>query len=78
MPKKKALLLDDYITAGDAAKLLSERLGRPITNRYIHKLATRAKNPVRSQQIGNRWVYHRGDIEQVTIRQRSDHAETQE
>jgi hypothetical protein len=75
MPKKKPLLLDDFIAAGDAAKLLSERLGRPITNRYIHKLSIRAKNPIRSQQIGNRWVYHRGDIESTTIRQRLDHAE---
>lgn len=76
--KEKPPSLVDYITAGQASAFLTEKLKRPISNQYVHKLSTRAKNKVRSVQVGNRWVYHRGDIENVEIRQRTDNAETAE
>ena len=62
--------LDDYITAGEAAQIISARLGRPIPNKYIIRLATRAKNPIRSKPAGNRFLYHRGDLESVDIREK--------
>ena len=73
MPKReKPPLLSDYCTAGESAWILSERLGRPISNKYVHVLSTRKKDPIRAIQVGNRWLYHRGDIEQVSIRERTD------
>ena len=77
--KEKPPLLSDYITAGEASQILSERLEREITNRYIHKLSTRKKHPIRAIPSGNRWLYHRGDLQTVDIRERPDNpAETAE
>jgi hypothetical protein len=70
MPKK-IVALTDYIAAGDAALLLTAKMGRPISPKYIRKLANRKKLPsVRVEQMGNRLLYHRGDIEASTIRER--------
>jgi len=69
MPKK-IVALADYISASDAASLLSEKLGRPIASKYIRKLANRKKQPVRTQPMGNRLLYNREDIEAATIRLR--------
>jgi len=63
---KKLIPLTDYITAQDAAALLSTKLGRPIRPGYIHKL----KN-VRFQRINRTSkLYHRADIESCTIKQK--------
>jgi hypothetical protein len=67
-----------YITAEEAAQLLSERLGRTIPPAYMYKLARRKKNPVRTQTIGNRFLYHRADIEQTTVTQKRDQDDTSE
>lgn len=75
---KRIEKLDDYISAGDAAKMLSERLGRPISNRYLSSMAQRKKNPVRTKPMGNRFVYNRADIEQATVTQKRDQGETSE
>ncbi len=70
MPKK-IVALSDYITASDAALLLSQKSGRPISSRYIGKLAKRKKQPVRTQQMSNRLLYCREDLEQVMIKKKS-------
>jgi hypothetical protein len=68
---KKIIALTDYITAHHAAQLLSLKHGRPIHPKYIRKLADRKKNSVRVQRVGDRLLYHKQDIESITIRQKS-------
>jgi hypothetical protein len=60
---------DIWITAGTAAKILEERLGRPIRVDYITKLGQMGR--LRTQHMGSRIVlYHRHDVEVVKIRER--------
>ncbi len=68
---KKIIALADYITASDAAQLLSSKHGRPISPKYIRLLANRVKHPVRTQQKGDRLLYCREDLEQVTIKKKA-------
>jgi predicted CopG family antitoxin len=68
---KKIIPLDSYISAHDAAELLSEKLGRPVSSEYIRKLARRKKQPVRTQVRSNRLLYNREDLETVTIKKKS-------
>lgn len=67
---KKITRLDDYIGASDAAHLLSQKLGRPILPKYMRTLARRKKQPVRAQQMGNRLLYHKGDILACNVKQK--------
>lgn len=67
---KKIIAFVDYMTAAAAAAYLSEKFGRPILPKYIRKLATRKKNPVRSVPSGNRYLYLVADLDQVQIRLR--------
>lgn len=63
---KKLNRLEDYISAGDAAALLSKKLGRRIDPDYIRKL----KN-VRSHAVSSRAkLYHREDILACTVKQK--------
>ncbi len=67
---KKIPDLRDYISAGLAAQILSNKLGRPINPDYIHRM----KN-VRSFQVNSVMkLYHRADIEAATIRQKAHQA----
>jgi hypothetical protein len=68
---KKITPLDTYISAHDAALLLSAKLGRPVSSEYIRKLARRKKNPVRTEQRSNRLLYNREDLEQVVIKKKT-------
>jgi uncharacterized protein YjbI with pentapeptide repeats len=74
---EKFTFYDDgvYCTAGKAARTLSEKLGRPISVNYIHKLAYRKKHPVRIQYMGDRLLYHLDDIENATIKARKSRKE---
>jgi hypothetical protein len=65
---KKIIALNEYVSAHDAAQLLSAKHGRPISGKYIRSLSKRKKNPVRTQPMGNRLLYHRDDLEKVTVR----------
>jgi hypothetical protein len=67
---KKIIALDDYISARDAAQILSAKHGRPVSSRYIRSLSKRAKNPVATQQISNRLLYLKDDILACEIKQR--------
>jgi len=68
---KKIVALADWLSASDAAQLLSSKYDRLISSRYIRKLSLRKKNPVRTQEMSNRLLYNRADLEACTIRQRS-------
>lgn len=68
MVKKKVVNIDEYVTAGRAAEMLTERLGRPISNDYICQLATRKKKPgVECVIVGTRRLYKKAHIENVQI-----------
>jgi hypothetical protein len=69
MPKK-IIALHDFISAHDAAQLLSAKYNRPIDPKYIRRLSKRRRNPVRTEIINNRFLYHREDVEACLIRQR--------
>lgn len=61
---------DAWITAGNAAKILEERFGRPIRVDYVTKLGR--LNRLRTQHIGSRIVlYNRNDVEQIQIKSRN-------
>jgi hypothetical protein len=63
---KRITALTDYITAQDAASLLSQKLGRPIRPGYVHKL----KN-VRTYRLNKTAkLYHKKDIESIVIRKK--------
>lgn len=59
---KKIQALADWISAHDAAQVLSLKHDRPISPKYIRSLSKRSKNPVRTQQMSNRLLYNRDDI----------------
>lgn len=71
MPKK-IVALADWLSAYDSAQLLSLKHSRPISAKYIRRLSKRAKNPVRTQEMGNRLLYSREDLEKITIKKRRD------
>jgi hypothetical protein len=64
--------LQDYAAACEAAEILSQKLGRPISPKYIRRLSKRKHNPVRTQPSSNRLLYSREDLEQVTITKKRD------
>lgn len=63
---KRITPLDDFISASEAARILSAKLGRPVRPDYIHQL----KN-IRSVKKNDRCrLYHVDDIQAVTIRKK--------
>lgn len=65
MPKK-IIPLADYVSASVAASILSDKLGRPVSSRYIYRL----KN-VRSVKMNETTrLYNRIDIQNSKIRER--------
>jgi hypothetical protein len=68
---KKITPFNAYVGASEAADLLSKKLGRPVSSEYIRKLAKRKKNPVRTEAVSNRLLYHRDDILASTVKQKS-------
>lgn len=63
---RKKIALDDFISASEAAGLLSQKLGRRVRPDYIHQL-----KGVRSVKKHDRCrLYHKQDILNVTIRRR--------
>jgi hypothetical protein len=69
MPRKIQALAD-WISAHDSAQFLSLKYERPISPKYIRSLSKRAKNPVRTQEMSNRLLYNREDLEQVVIKKK--------
>ena len=68
---KKITPLESYISAHDAAQLLSLKHERPISAKYIRQLSKRKKNPVRTQPSSNRLLYSKEDLEKVVIKKKS-------
>jgi hypothetical protein len=68
---KKINKYEDWITANDAAQLLSDKLARPVAPRYIRQLAKRKRKPVRTQSLGYHQLYHRDDILASTVKQKA-------
>ena len=66
----KIQALADYISAHDAAQLLSLKHSRPIDPKYIRRLSKRTKNPVRTEWRSNRLLYNRDDILASDVRQK--------
>jgi hypothetical protein len=65
---RKIPALTDYISAAEAASILSAKMGRQVRPGYIHKLRN-----VRSVKINSTTnLYLRADIEATTIRERTD------
>jgi len=69
MPKKIQALAD-WLSAHDSAQLLSLKHERPIDPKYIRRLSKRTRNPVRTQEMSNRLLYNREDLEKVAIKKK--------
>jgi hypothetical protein len=57
--------IKNYATAHEAAQLLSISHNRPIRVDYIKKL----RNKVRNVKVGKYYLYHKGDLNNIHIRQ---------
>ena len=64
---KRIIPLTDYITAREAAHVLTLKHGRPISPGYIRKL----RNVHTYRLNATSKLYNRSDIEAVTVRQRT-------
>jgi len=68
---RKIQALADWLSAHDSAQLLSLKHERPISAKYIRSLSKRKRQPVRTQEMSNRLLYNRDDLEKVTIKKKS-------
>lgn len=71
---KKIESIENYVSAHDAAQVLSLKMGRPIRPDYINRLARGKKRSIRTARFRDRIYYHKEDIAGVTIRQRAPKA----
>lgn len=65
MARKEAIA--EYISAHDAAQLLSLKHGRPIRPGYISKMLHMKKHKIRAEKRHDILLYHRQDILDCTI-----------
>lgn len=59
--------LEDYVTAHDAAQILSLKHGRPIKPDYPCKMLKMKKYRIRVVRRHDMWLYHRADIQACHI-----------
>jgi hypothetical protein len=64
---KKKDDIAEYVSAHDAAQILSRTHNRPIRVDYVRKMVKGKKYQIRYYKIGGRNLYHRGDIQAATI-----------
>jgi hypothetical protein len=64
---RKLNRLEDYISAGDSARLLGKKLGRRIDPDYIRKIKGVRFHPVH----GRSRLYHRDDILASNVKQKA-------
>ena len=69
---RKIQALADWLSAHDSAQLLSLKHDRRIDPKYIRTLSKRKKQPVRTQEMSNRLLYNRDDLEKVVIKKKRD------
>lgn len=62
---KRIARIDEFISAGNAASILTHKLGRSIHPDYIRKL----KNVRRTRVHSTCWLYHVDDIKATSVRQ---------
>jgi hypothetical protein len=62
MPKKIENIAD-YVTAHEAAQILSLKHGRTIRPNYISKMAKSRKHSIRVARFRDRLMYHREDVQ---------------
>jgi 20S proteasome alpha/beta subunit len=67
---KKVDRFENWISASDAAQLLSEKSGRRVDPEYITKMAKSKKQPIKTRPMGNRLLYNREDILASKVKQR--------
>jgi hypothetical protein len=67
---KKKDDIKDYCSAGEAAQILTDKLGRSIRPDYISKMAKSKKRAIRSVLMNDRILYHREDIAKSKITQK--------
>ena len=67
---KKKEDVNDYVTAHDAAQMLTLKMGRPIRPDYISKMAASRKHTIRIARFRDRQMYHREDIAACTVGQK--------
>lgn len=65
---KKKDDINDYITAYDAAAILSAKRGRPVLPSYISQMAKSKKHHIRVDKKRDRQLYLRADIEECVLR----------
>jgi hypothetical protein len=68
---KKIIPLADWVSASDAAQLLSDKMGRPVRSRYIRTLSKSKRQPVQTQTVSNRLLYNRADILRCEVKQKA-------
>lgn len=66
--KKKTEDISSYCIAREAAKILSDKYGRPVRPDYISKMAKSKKHRIRTiRKHEHLLMYHRGDIAACVI-----------
>ena len=68
---KKANRFEDWLTANDAAQLLSAKLGRPVRPSYCRQLAKSKRQPVRTESLGYHQLYNKDDILASIVKQKA-------
>jgi len=59
--------VNDYITAHEAAMILSNKYGRRVDSRYISKMTKMKKHHIKVVKKRDRWMYRKSDIEACVI-----------
>lgn len=65
---KKIENIRDYITASQAALILSQKYERKVRPDYISKMAGCQKHDIRLVRIGGICLYHQEDVERCELR----------
>lgn len=65
---KKKEDINDYITAYDAAAILTQKRGRVVRPDYLSKMVRMKKHHIRTIRKRDRQMYYRPDIEDCTLK----------
>ncbi len=68
---KKISNAEDWLSAHDAAMLLSKKLGRRVSPKYIRTLAKSKRQPVRTRSLRYHQLYNRDDVLASKVRQQA-------
>jgi hypothetical protein len=68
MPRRKEPKPDEWISSSEAAEILTERSGHPVSDAYVRLLARKGK--VEVKPIGKRVkLFKREDVENYTVKE---------